>query len=58
MKESKFIELLNLYIDQQISPEDAALLEEAILQNPRRRQIYRQYCRMHKDCLGAILWLI
>jgi len=50
MKESKFIELLNLYIDQQISPEDAALLEEAILQNPRHRQIYRQYCRMHRAC--------
>jgi len=28
MKESRFIELLNLYIDQQISPDDAALLEE------------------------------
>ena len=50
MKESKFIELLNLYIDQQISPEDAALLEEEILRNPRRRQIYGQYCRMHRAC--------
>ena len=50
MKESKFIELLNLYIDHQISPEDAASLEEAILENPRRRQIYRQYCRMHRAC--------
>ena len=34
MKESRFIELLNLYIDQQISPDDAALLEEAILPQP------------------------
>jgi hypothetical protein len=50
MKESRFIELLNLYIDQQISPDDAALLEEAILQNPRRRQVYLQYCRMHRAC--------
>jgi hypothetical protein len=50
MKESKFIELLNLYVDHEISPEDAALLEEAILQNPRRRQIYRQYCRMQRAC--------
>jgi anti-sigma factor RsiW len=50
MKESKFIELLNLYIDHQISPEDAALLEASILQNPRHRQIYRQYCRMQRAC--------
>jgi hypothetical protein len=54
MKESKFIELLNLYIDQQISPEDAALLEEEILQNPRRRQTYNQYCRMHRACTLAL----
>jgi hypothetical protein len=54
MKESKFIELLNLYIDQQILPEDAALLEEEILQNPRRRQIYSQYCRMHRACSLAL----
>lgn len=50
MKESKFIELLNLYIDQQISPEDAALLEEEILNNPRHRRIYHQYCKMHRAC--------
>jgi len=50
MKESKFIELLNLYIDQQISPEDARLLEEEILQDPRRRRIYNQYCKMHRAC--------
>jgi hypothetical protein len=50
MKESKFIELLNLFIDQQISKEDAAALEEEIMQNPRRRQIYSQYCRMHRAC--------
>ena len=50
MKESKFIELLNLYIDRQISPEEAARLEEEILHNPRHRRIYQQYCRMHRAC--------
>lgn len=50
MKESKFIELLNLYIDQQISPAEAALLEEEILHNPRHRRIYDQYCKMHRAC--------
>ncbi len=54
MKESKFIELLNLYVDRQISPEDAALLEAEILQNPRRRQTYSQYCRMHRACTLAL----
>jgi hypothetical protein len=50
VKESKFIELLNLYIDQQISPGEAALLEEEILNNPRHRRIYHQYCKMHRAC--------
>lgn len=54
MKESKFIELLNLYVDKQISPEEAASLEETILQNPRRRKIYSQYCRMHRACAMAL----
>lgn len=50
MKDSKFIELLNLYLDQQIEPADAALLEEEIARNPARRQTYQQYCRMHRAC--------
>jgi hypothetical protein len=54
MKESTFIELLNLYIDHQISPADAALLEEEVLQNPQRRQIYTDYCRMHRACTMAL----
>lgn len=48
MKESKFIELLNLYIDQEISADDAALLEQEIAHNPERRKVYTQYCRMHR----------
>lgn len=51
MKDSKFIELLNLYVDHQISASDAALLETEIQQNPQRRQIYRQYCQMQKACV-------
>ena len=51
MKNSKFIELLNLYVDRQISPADAALLEAEIQQNPQRRKIYREYCQMQKACV-------
>jgi anti-sigma factor RsiW len=51
MKDSKFIELLNLYVDNQITPADAAWLESEIQQKPERRQIYRQYCQMQKACV-------
>jgi hypothetical protein len=50
MKNSKFIELLNLYVDHQISPAEAALLDAEIQQNPERRKIYREYCQMQKAC--------
>ena len=50
MKEAKFIELLNLYLDQQIEPADAELLEKEILRRPDRRRTYREYCRMHRAC--------
>ena len=50
MKESKFIELLNLYVDHQITPADAALLEAEIQRSPERRKVYRQYCQMQKAC--------
>jgi Predicted transmembrane transcriptional regulator (anti-sigma factor) len=50
MKDSKFIELLNLYVDHQISASDAAQLEAEIQRNPERRKIYREYCQMQKAC--------
>ncbi len=50
MKESKFIELLNLYVDHQINASDAALLEAEIQRNPERRKVYREYCQMQKAC--------
>lgn len=48
MKETKFIELLNLYVDQEISAQDARQLELEIAHNPERRKVYLQYCRMHR----------
>ena len=50
MKESRFIELLNLYVDQQLSPQEATELEAEIERNPARRRTYLQYCRMQKAC--------
>ncbi|HTQ31515.1 MAG TPA: hypothetical protein VMI53_09925 [Opitutaceae bacterium] len=51
MKESRFIELLNLYIDQQISPAEAAELEVEIARSPAHHRTYLQYCRMHRACV-------
>lgn len=47
MKDNRFIELVNLYIDRQISAEEAAELEAELQANPRRRAVYRQYCQLH-----------
>ena len=50
MRESRFIELLNLYVDQQLSSEEATELESEITANPARRRTYQQYCRIQRGC--------
>lgn len=50
MKDSEFFELLNLYLDHEITAEDAARLETEVQSNPKRREVYNQYCRMQKAC--------
>jgi hypothetical protein len=50
MNDREFIELLNLYVDREISPEDALRLEAEVGTDQDRRRIYDQYCRMHKAC--------
>ena len=42
MKDTRFIELVNLYVDRQISAEETAELETEIQANPRRRQVYQE----------------
>ena len=51
MKDSEFIELLNLYLDHEISPADAARLEAEVQGNAQRRSVYEEYCRMQKACV-------
>jgi anti-sigma factor RsiW len=48
MKDTRFIELVNLYVDRQISADETAELEAEIQASPRRRQVYHQYCHMHR----------
>ncbi|MSU24819.1 MAG: zf-HC2 domain-containing protein [Opitutus sp.] len=50
MKDSEFIELLNLYLDHEISAADAARIEHEVQHNPARRQTYLEYCRLQKAC--------
>jgi hypothetical protein len=50
MNDSEFIELLNLYLDHEISAADAAKLEAEVQNHPARRRVYQQYCRMQKAC--------
>lgn len=47
MKDQRFIELLNLYIDRQITAEETTELEAEMQQNPSRQAVYQQYCRIH-----------
>jgi hypothetical protein len=48
MKDKQFLEQLNLYLDGEIDPADAAELEHEILASPARRRIYNDYCRIHR----------
>lgn len=50
MNDRRFTELLNLYLDHQIEPADAAELEAEVLGNPARRRTYDQYCRLQRAC--------
>jgi hypothetical protein len=50
MKETKFIELLNLYVDHQISPAEAEQLEAEVRSNAEHRRVYREYCQMQRGC--------
>lgn len=50
MNDTEFIELLNLYLDHEISGADARRLEAEVISSPARRKIYREYCQMHKGC--------
>jgi hypothetical protein len=50
MNDREFIELLNLYVDREITTADALRLEAEVSARPERRKIYDQYCRMQRAC--------
>ncbi len=50
MTHEKFIESLNLYLDGELPPTEAAALEREIAGNHEYRRVYRQYCQMQNAC--------
>ncbi len=48
MNHERFIEMLNLYIDRELSGAEVHEIEEAIAQSPERQKIYAQYCRIER----------
>ena len=50
MSDHRFLELLNLYLDHELSETEAAELDTAVRSNPKRRQTYDEYCRLQRGC--------
>ena len=50
MNDDRFIEQLNLYIDQELPAEEARELEAELAANPERQQTYLSYCRLQHGC--------
>lgn len=48
MSEREFLELLNLYLDREITPADADRLEREIRADAGRHRTYLEYCRMQQ----------
>lgn len=51
MNQDRFIELLNLYLDEEISSEDLSDLMAETHRDPDRRKVFREYNRIHDACL-------
>lgn len=51
MKDSRFLELVNLYLDGEITEAETNELEREIRSSARRMDQYRRYCRMQKACM-------
>ncbi|HUG11468.1 MAG TPA: hypothetical protein VMM36_10665 [Opitutaceae bacterium] len=51
MKDKRFLELVNVYLDGEISEVEAVELEGEIRSSAKRMDLYRRYCRMQKACM-------
>lgn len=51
MKDKRFLELVNVYLDGEISEAETLELEREIRSSAKRMDQYRRYCRMQKACM-------
>lgn len=51
MKDKRFLELVNVYLDGEISEAETLELESEIRSSAKRMDQYRRYCRMQKACM-------
>jgi hypothetical protein len=51
MKDKRFLELVNTYLDGEISEAETLELEREIRSSAKRMDQYRRYCRMQKACM-------
>jgi hypothetical protein len=51
MKDKRFLELVNIYLDGEISEAETLELEGEIRSSAKRMDEYRRYCRMQKACM-------
>ena len=54
MNDQRFNELLNLHLDHETTPAQAAEFEAELNRTPARRREYAAYCRMHHACAHLI----
>ncbi|MBM3872903.1 MAG: hypothetical protein FJ382_04070 [Verrucomicrobia bacterium] len=50
MNESRFVKLLNLYVDHELTAGEAAELEAELQRNPGRRRLLREYQQLQRGC--------
>lgn len=55
MRRSKFEQLVSQYLDGEISPSELRLLKSALVCNEERRQLFKQYSRLHAATCEAKL---
>ena len=55
MTNDVFEDLVNLYLDKEISPAQLRILKEELLRNSDRRSTFESYCRMHQATHFAAL---
>ena len=48
MTEQTFSELVNLYLDKEMSPEDLEALKAELQSNPERKDEFKERCRLHQ----------